>query len=65
MIVREVLKNPKLIDEPFDFYNDAEDTIHWLLRQGEGELAMKISFKHGMWVANEQWAIRQRMMGTL
>lgn len=29
MIVREVIKNPSLIDN-FDYFNDSEDTINWL-----------------------------------
>ena len=41
MIVREIVDNPKLI-ETFDFFNDAKDTIKWLMFGGHENLAIKL-----------------------
>lgn len=42
MIIREIIKHPELI-EKFDFFNDAKDTINWLVGKGETELANKLN----------------------
>jgi hypothetical protein len=41
MIVREVLANPALLNN-FDYFNDAKDTVAWLLAIGTDE-AIKLA----------------------
>lgn len=53
VIVRAVLTNPQLIDEPFDYFNDANDTINWLLKMNRPELAVRLSFNHGVYTAKK------------
>lgn len=50
MIVRQVLINPEIIDEPFDYFNDANDTINWLLKMNRPELAVKMAFNYGVYM---------------
>lgn len=30
MIIRAIFDHPALLDQPFDFFNDARDTLGWL-----------------------------------
>ena len=57
MIVREVLKNPSIIDR-FDIFNDAGDTIRWLksLKRSEAdEVANKLKdAEKAYWGAKKQ-----------
>lgn len=54
MIVREILKDPTI---PFDFYNDASDTISWLRRQVTSEataIADDLSARYRAWIKDYQ-----------
>ena len=41
MIVRAVVEDPSLIDR-FDYFNDTDDTVRWLMGTGHEDLARKL-----------------------
>jgi hypothetical protein len=61
MIVREVIRQPDLIDK-IDFFNDAKDTIAWLKDLGHFDLAARLQKQFDLWArrkfsqpSNESW----------
>lgn len=66
MIVRDVLSNPELLNN-FDWFNDTDDTINWLLGAGSehAELISKLKTGQTTYITKRNKEFQDRYHGTI